>query len=108
MAEEEILKELRTLRTLVAIDKEEDLKDLTSDLSDLQRHILNHLDFTEWQSLSTSEIAESFECGTTKVRNHRSRLENRNLIAKKGEGSGAKYRKTGLLRSAEQIGVMEE
>lgn len=108
MSEEQILEELRTIRTLLAIDKEDDLNELTTNLSEIQKHILNELDFTEWRSLSTSNIAETFDCGTTTVRNHRSELEEKNLITKDGDKRGAKYRKTGLLRSAEQIGVLEK
>jgi DNA-binding MarR family transcriptional regulator len=108
MSDEEILAELRTIRTLLAIDKKEELEELTTDLSELQEHLLNRLEHTEWHSLPTSEIAEEFETTTRTVQKHRSDLENKNLVEKDGDGRGATYRKTGLLHSAEQIGATNE
>lgn len=108
MSEEDILAELRTIRTLLALDKEEELEELATDFSELQKHLLDRLEYTEWHSLPTSEIAEEFETSTTTVRNHRSELEEKNLVEKDGDGSGTTYRKTGLLRSAELIGVTDE
>jgi hypothetical protein len=62
MTQEEILEEPRTIRTLLSIDKEEDLEELTSNLSGIQIHILNKFDFVDWSSLSSSEIANKFDC----------------------------------------------
>jgi len=106
MTQEELLEELRTIRTLLAIDKEDDIEKLVGELSDVQQHILEELSFSEWRPLSSSEIADSFGCSGNKVRNHRSDLVERHLIAKEGVKRGATYRKTGLLRAAEQMGSL--
>lgn len=108
MTEEEILEELRTIRTLLAIDKEQDLQQLTNDLSEIQRAILRELSFSEWRSISTADVAEETGSGTSTVGRHRTELEDRNLINSRGEARGAEYQKSGLLRAAEQTGVLEE
>lgn len=105
---EEILAELRTIRTLLALDKEERLKELTPDLSDIQESILKRLDYTEWKSLPTSEIADNHGTSTTTVRNHRDELVNNSMIFQSGSGSGTEYRKTGLLRSAKELALLEQ
>jgi predicted transcriptional regulator len=107
MTEDEILHELRSIRTLLAIDKEEEMEELTTGLSEIQQHILSLLDYSEWRPIPTSDVADDMNVGTTTIRNHRSELEAKNLIAKKGQGSRAAYRKTGLLRSAELLGVFD-
>lgn len=108
MTDEELLSELRTIRLLLSIDKEEEIEQLVTGLSEKQKHILSQLSYSEWRSISTSEIADQFDVGTTTVRNHRSELEEKNLIAKKGQGKGAVYRKTGLLRSASTLGLIDD
>lgn len=105
--EEEALMELRTIKTLLAIDKEEHLEDITGDLSSIQDHIIGLLDPYEWRPLATSEISDEFDASNSTIRNHRSELEDKNLIEKKGEGSGAKYRITGLLGCAELLGTIK-
>lgn len=107
MTEEEILKELKTIRTLLAMDKEDDLEELATELSDTQKHILDLLNYSEWRSISTSEVADELDAGKTTIRNHRSELEDKNLINKRGNGSGAEYQKTGLLRAAESLDILE-
>lgn len=107
MTDEEILKELKTIRTLLAMDKEDDLEELTTELSDTQSHILESLNYSEWRSIPTSEVADELGVGNATIRRHRSELEDKNLINKRGEKGGAEYRKTGLLRAAESLGVLE-
>lgn len=107
MSEEEILMELRTIKILLAIDKREEIEELTSDFSEIQEHILGLLDPYEWRSLSSSEIAEELGTGSTTVSEHRTELVERNLIEKKGQARGAKYRITGLLGCAELLGLVD-
>jgi predicted ArsR family transcriptional regulator len=106
MADEEVMRELKTIRTLLAIDKEEELQELTMELSGTQEHILDMLSYSEWRSISTSDVADELDVGTTTVRNHRCELEDKNLINKRGQKRGAEYRKTGLFRAAESLGII--
>lgn len=107
MVDQEILMELRTIKTLLAIDKWEELEELTSDFSDLQEHILGLLGSYEWRSLSSSDLAEEFDTGTTTISEHRTELVERNLVEKRGSGRGAEYRITGLLGCAELLGLVD-
>lgn len=107
MTDEEILAELRTIRTLLALDKEERLRELTPELSEIQKTILDELDYSEWRSLPTSDIAESHNTSTTTVRNHRDELVENSMVFQNGTGSGTEYRKTGLLRSAVELGLID-
>ena len=107
MIEEETLMELRTIKTLLAIDKRDEIEDLTAEFSPIQEEILNRLDSYEWRSLATSEIAEITDVSNVTVRDHRSDLEDRNLVEKRGSGSGAEYRVTGLLGCAELLGLVD-
>lgn len=107
MTDEEVLKELKTIRTLLAMDKEGNLEELTTELSMIQRHILDMLHYSEWRSISTSTVADELDVANSTFRDHRSELEEKNLINKRGEKKGAEYRKTGLLRAAESLGVLE-
>ncbi|WP_436906710.1 hypothetical protein [Halosimplex marinum] len=108
MTDEEVLKELKTIRTLLAMDKGEELEELTTDLSNIQRHILDMLHYSEWRPISTSEVSDELDVGNTTVREHRYELEDKNLINKRGEKRGAEYRKTGLLRAAESLGMLKD
>lgn len=107
MLEEEALRELRTIKTILAIDKQEDLEELTDNFSTIQEHILGLLDSYEWNSLATSEIAKEMDTHANTVRRHRSDLEDRNLVEKRGDDGGAEYRITGLLGCAELLGLVD-
>lgn len=108
MVDNEILEELKTIRILLAIDKEDQLREMTTELSEIQEYILDILSYSEWRSISTSEVADDLDVGETTVREHRSELEEMNLINKKGQAGGTEYRKTGLFRAADSLGIMEE
>lgn len=107
MIEQETLMELRTIKTLLAIDKREDLEELTEDFTPIQEHILGILDPYEWNRLPTSEIADEMDTHANTVRRHRADLEERNLVEKRGDDGGAEYRVTGLLGCAELLGLVE-
>jgi predicted ArsR family transcriptional regulator len=107
MAQEEILTELRTIRTLLALDKEERLRELTPELSDTQHSILDELDYSEWNTLPTSDIADDHDIHANTVRDHRDELVENSMIFQSGSGSGTEYRKTGLFRSAEELGLID-
>ena len=102
MNEEEILGELRTIRTLLALDKEEEMNGMLNDLDEVEQEIINRLD-DEWTTFSTSEVADECDVGTRTVGRRVSNLEEANLIERRGNGRGTEYRETGLLRAAELV-----
>lgn len=104
MTDKEILAELRTIRTLLALDKEEELNQFSNGLSEAQEHILSKLEYDEWSSLSSSTLADDLDSSTRTIQRETSDLVEKNLIEKKGAGRGTKYRKTGLLKATEMIG----
>jgi len=107
MSDEEILTELRAIRTLLALDKEERLRELTPELSEIQKSILDELDYLQWHSLPTSDIADAHDTSATTVRNHRDELVENSMMFQSGDGKGTEYRKTGLLRSAVELGLID-
>lgn len=102
MSDEEILAELRTIRTLLALDKEEEMGEILNDLDEVEQEIIDRLD-KEWTTFSTSEVAEECDVGTSTVGRRVSNLEEVNLIEKRGNGRGTEYRETGLLRAAKLV-----
>lgn len=107
MTQDEILTELRTIRALLALDKEDRLRELTPELSDIQYSIIDELDYSEWNALPTSDIANNHDTHANTVRNHRDELLENNMIIHSGSGSGTKYRKTGQFRSAQELGLID-
>lgn len=113
MMEEEAIMELRTIKTLLSIDKREELNAIASEFTPIQREILGYLDPYEWKGLPTSDIADEMETSPNTVRNHRSDLEERNIVEKRGDDGGAEYRISGppglagLIASAELLEMME-
>lgn len=105
--EEDLVMELRTIKTLLAIDKQDELEELTAEFTPIQEHILGILDPYGWRSLPTSDIADEMGVGKRSVRDHRADLEDRNLVEKRGDGRGAEYRITGLMGCAELLGLVD-
>lgn len=102
MSEEEILAELRTIRTLLAFNKEEKLDSIMGSLDEVEQNITEEVD-EEWGSLSTSEIADGCDVTDRTVQRRVGSLEESNLIEKRGNGAGTEYRETGLLKAAELV-----
>lgn len=102
MTEGKILAELRTIRTLLSIDKEQRLNEMTSGLSDIQEQVLDEL-AEEWSAIPTSDIAEQHDVSKRTVQRQVGELEEMNLVEKKGAGGGTEYRTTGLSRAAELV-----
>lgn len=102
MSEDEILAELRTIRALLALGKEDELQGIIDDLTDLRHHVLEELD-EDWQSIETSEIADEFDVSTRHVQRELSSLVDANLIEKRGSGRGTEYRASGLWSAAELV-----
>lgn len=102
MTAEEILAELRTIRTLLALDKEEELDEIMNNLDEVEQAIIKKLD-NAWGSLPTSEIAEECNVANRTVQRRIKRLEKSHLIEKQGNVGGREYRETGLLRAAELV-----
>lgn len=100
MTNEEILAELRTIRTLLVLDKEEELDGILNGLSEVQQKIIEEVN-DEWNTLPTSEIADECDVSTNTVRRGAGDLIERHLIERRGRGSGTEYRETGLLRAVE-------
>lgn len=103
MTEDEILRELRTIRILLTIDNEERVQSRLSDLSEIQRKILDALDLEEWMKIDSAEIGDELDVGESTVREHRSELVNWGFVEKKGEKRWAEYRKTVLAETAELL-----
>lgn len=102
MSDEEILEELRTIRALLTLGKEDELRGILHDLSDIQQHIIEELD-EDWQSIDTSEVADEFDVSTRHVQREMGSLVEANLINKQGAGRGTEYRKTGLTNAADLV-----
>lgn len=102
MTDEDILAELRTIRVLLSIDKEEELDEILNSLDEVEKTIVEWVG-DEWDSLPTSEIAESCNVGDRTVQRRVNSLEESYIIEKQGNGAGTEYRETGLLRAAELI-----
>lgn len=100
MSDEEILAELRTIRTLLALDKKEELNGILNGLDEVEQAIIEKVG-DEWNGLSTSEIADELDVGDRTVQRRIGDLEEANLIEKRGSGRGTEYRETGLLRAAD-------
>lgn len=102
MTDEEILTELRTIRTLLALNKEEELNGILNGLDEVEQAIIERVG-DEWDGLSSSEIADECDVGDRTVQRRIGNLEEANLIEKHGSGRGTEYRETGLLRAAELV-----
>jgi len=102
MSEEQILAELRTIRTLLALDKMEELNEIMNGLDEVEQEIIERVG-NEWDGLSSSEIADECDVGDRTVQRRIGSLEETNLIEKRGNGRGTEYRETRLLRAAELV-----
>lgn len=91
MSDEEVLAELRTIRTLLALEREEKMSEILNDLDEVERAIMGRLD-GEWTSFSTSEVAEECGVGTSTIGRRVSNLEEANLIERRGSGRSTEYR----------------
>lgn len=107
MTDEEILTELRTIRTLLSLDKEEKLEEICDDLNEVQEDILDELGAEEWKSGFSANLAEKHDISKRTVQRHLSDLTDRNMVEKVGDGGGAKYRRSALLQAAESVGVRD-
>ena len=102
MSDEETLAELRTIRTLLALDKEEELNRILNGLDEVEEEIVERIG-DEWGGLSFSAVADECDVSDRTVQRRTRNLEEANLIEKRGSGRGTEYRETGLLRAAELV-----
>ncbi|GAB3679661.1 hypothetical protein GCM10028857_01340 [Salinarchaeum chitinilyticum] len=103
MTDEKILSELRTIRTLLALDKEERLNERLNGHSDIQEQVLDQLSDENWAQLPTADLADEHDVSKKTIQNHVGDLIDDGLIERKGQGGGIEYRKTGLLSAAELV-----
>jgi predicted transcriptional regulator len=103
MTDEDILSELRTIRTLLTLDKEERLIELLEDLDEVQEDILEELEYRDWSSGFKENVAESRDVSKRTVQRGISDLIEKNLVEKRGAGRGVEYRKSGLMRAANLV-----
>lgn len=101
MTDDEILSELRTIRTLLTLEKEERLEETLSGLSNIQEDVLEELDYEEWSGGFSEDIAESHDVSKRHVQKEIKDLMEKNLIERQGAGRGTKYRKSALVRAAD-------
>lgn len=99
MTEDDILNELRTIRTLLTLEKEDRLQEIAGDLSDIQRGVIQQLDYEEWNRGFSEDIAEEHDVTKRHVQRETKELVERNLAERQGAASGTEYRKTPLLRA---------
>ena len=102
MANEEILAELRTIRTLLALDKEKELNELFEELDEVEHALLEAVD-NNWDSLPTADIASECGVGNRTVQRRANNLVDLHLLEKRREGNGTEFRGTGLLTAAEIV-----
>lgn len=105
MTDSEVVRELKTIRTLIALDKEEKLADIFSEIDDIQHDITNELSPTEWRKASEfkSDIADMHDTSNKTVERRLDSLIDHSLVERKGKGAGTKYRLTGLYDAAELV-----
>lgn len=99
---DELLEELRSIRALLMMDKQDALEEMGEGIDDEQLRILEELSYDEWVKSSdikdviTDDLGISGRTFTRRVKD----LEQKGFLEKEGQKSGTKYRKTGLLRMA--------
>jgi len=98
MTESEMVRELRTIRTLLAIDKKDELSEIFGDSDEISETILDKLSSTEWRRAGElkSDVAEEHDSSNRTVNRRVDSLLDRNLIEKKGNSRATEYRLTGL------------
>jgi transcriptional antiterminator len=100
---DEILAELRTIRTLLALDKEPQLQEYMDELDSSHERVLEEFSYTEWRPLPTADLAEELDISKRTVQLKVGDLIDFHLVERRGSGSGSEYRKTGLLHAAELV-----
>lgn len=106
MTDEEILTELRTIRTLLALEKEGRLEEIVSELSDTQKDIIDELDYNEWRRGFSAELAEEHDVSKRQVQRDTKELVANGLVERQGSGPGTEYRKSALLRAADLVNTL--
>lgn len=103
--EEEILEELRSIRALLMMDRQDQLKGLGESLNDDQLAILEELSYDDWIKSANikDEITEEIEISGRTFNRRINVLEEKGLIEKEGQTRDTKYRKTGLLRMVQTL-----
>lgn len=96
MTEDEIHRELRTIKVLLALDKKDELQQLADDMEDVHSELLSKLSADEWRSGFIEEVADEADLSARSVRRRLSDLVNRKFVERRGQGGGTEYRKTGL------------
>jgi DNA-binding MarR family transcriptional regulator len=105
MIEDKLAHELRTIQTLLVIDKKEELHEIFGDLDKVEKAILNKFSSTEWRGTGEfkSELAEEQNTSVRTVDRRIDSLLDRNLVEKKGNSSGTEYRLTGLYDAGQLV-----
>lgn len=104
--DDEILTELKTIRTLLSLEKEERLKKITEDSDEFQEAILDELQFDDWTKTSAfkEDLIEQFDSSSSTFNRKIKDLRTKNLIEKKGSGRGTMLKKSALLKAANLVG----
>jgi len=105
MTESEMVRELRTIRTLLAIDKADELSKIFGDLDEISKAILDKLSSTEWRRVGEfkSDIVEEQDSSNSTFERRIDSLIDRNLVEKKGNGPSTEYRLTGLYDAGQLV-----
>jgi len=105
MTDSEVVRELRTIRTLLAIDKEDELSEIFGDLDEISEAILDELSSTKWRGAEEfkSDVVEAQDTSNSTFERRVDSLLDRNLIEDKGNSSGTEYRLTGLYDAGELV-----
>lgn len=99
--DDDILSELRTIRQLLTLEKENRLEEMVGGLSDIQQDVINELKYVEWERGFSEEIADAHDVSKRQVQRETKDLVEKNLIKRKGAASGTEYRKSALFRAAD-------
>jgi len=105
MTEQEILSELKAIRSLLALDKEERLQKMLDDLDEKHERVLEELSFTDWKTSEEFKgtLAEELDTSKRTIKRKLDDLASMQLVESRGEYSGTEYRKSGMLKAIDEI-----
>lgn len=109
MDEEAILRELKSIKYLLAVGKEADIERRYLALSDQERRALTSIDTRDWipSSVLKEDLEDQLDVSDRRIRQILSGLVQENLLERRGRGRSTEYRKSDLYRLIEVLGIAD-